>query len=82
MERTTLFIYLLLLRAQHHMQQALREGAVRDDDWNYESFPLFYVILDGYIATIPVFFFTPPSYPTIPISQQSIEHSVSSPLSL
>jgi hypothetical protein len=69
MERTTLFIYLLLLRAQHHMQWALREGAVRDDNWDYELFPLFYVILDGYIATIPVFSFTPLSYPTVPISQ-------------
>jgi hypothetical protein len=81
-ERTSLFIYLMLLRAQHHMQWAIREGAVEQDHWDFESFPLFYIILDRYIATISIVAFNPPSYPSNNIvlpSQITINHSVSSP---
>jgi hypothetical protein len=54
MEKISLFIYLLLLRAQHHIQQAIREGVVENDQWDYESFLLFYVILDGYCYNHPI----------------------------
>jgi hypothetical protein len=81
-EKTSLYIYLSLLRAQHHMQQAIREGAVENDQWDYELFPLFYVILDGYIATISVFSFTSYPYTTVPLSQVTIDYLISLPLSL